>query len=161
MSIKPTQFRFLIGLLLKDFDKAHGSQFYSINAVEQLIFTAAHETHCGRFLWQDDGEPGIERKLAYGAYQMEPIGYKQASLYLQRHHPTYRVPPRRHLVWDLRAATIAARAYYASWIDPLPEAYDVPGMAEYYKRIWNTEKGKATIDTAIENYYRYAVERPI
>jgi hypothetical protein len=154
--IKPTQLRKLLSLLLKDFDKRNDTSLWSNEAIELLLLTAAQETHCGRWLWQN-----IDVPAAYGLYQMEEVGYQQATQYLVRFVPTYRIPPYRHIIWNHGAATFLARAYYASWPEPLPETNDVLAIARYYKKYWNTVDGAATVESAIEKYYRYAIERPI
>lgn len=154
--IKPTQLRYLVNLFLSEFDLVYGSNFQSLDAVELLMMTSAQESLCGHYLYQDDGDPKIERYLAFGIYEMEPIGYKQAIHYLSIHYPMYRIPPRKQIIWDLKAATILARAYYASWPEKLPNSSNVLAMAMYYKKYWNTAAGSATIDSTIENYYEYA-----
>jgi hypothetical protein len=150
--IQPAQLRHLIKISLADLKPVLSAQ----NAIELLMLTAAQESHCGSYLWQDDGDPEIENHLAFGIYQMEAIGYVQAVQRLSRHYPYSRIPPRKHIIWDLKAATILARAYYASWPEPLPPWDDVEGLARYWKKYWNTEAGKGRVEDAIRNYHRYA-----
>ena len=59
------------------------------------------------------------------------------------------------LVWDLRLAIIMCRLRYLPDSKPIPAADDLPGLARYYKRIYNTHLGAATPEQFVDNYKRY------
>jgi hypothetical protein len=48
-----------------------------------------------------------------------------------------------------------ARMKYLRAPGALPAADDLPGLAAYYKRHWNTPLGAATVEAAMANYRRY------
>ena len=61
-------------------------------------------------------------------------------------------PQPARMATDLALATIMCRLYYSRIKEPLPRAGDLPAMAAYYKRYYNTPKGKATEQQFIDNY---------
>jgi hypothetical protein len=148
---------------------------YSKAAEELLMLTAAQETHCGKYLWQIDGP-------ARGIFQMEPD--TETDLWMNFLHyneeltrkvgnltmvgPGYvgtegasRTDKKLFSKFDLKyniAYQIAmARMQYYRHSEPLPAADDVPALADYYKKYYNTYSGAATVSEAMENYFRYAV----
>ena len=132
---------------------------YSDDAVELLIFTCATESHGGTYLKQVKGP-------ALGIYQMEPITYndiwqnyihKNLSLLLQLNHNfgIHQLPPEDQMVYDLRFATAMARLFYARLPEALPKANDVDAIWEYYKKYYNTPKGKADKLSSLNSYHRF------
>jgi hypothetical protein len=53
---------------------------------------------------------------------------------------------------------IMTRLHYYRVPKPLPEFNDIEGMAHYWKKYYNTNKGKGTILEFIENYSKYVIE---
>lgn len=148
MSIHPTQLRILIhGELTKLNPKL-------VTGTELLMFMAAAETHCGKWLWQYTDSNEIPDKLAYGIFQMEALAYRDACSYILRYKPSYIIPPRKRLITDLQLAIWTARCYYLRFSEPIPE--DEEGLAQYWKKYWNTEKGKGTISQALWKYREFA-----
>lgn len=151
MGIDPTQLRHLIKISLIDFHYALGTQ----NAVELLMLIAAHESHCGTWLWQNIGDGTIKENTAYGIFQMERPAYLDACVMALRYKPNHNFPEHKRIISDLRLAIITARCYMLRFIEPFPSAHDVSALAQYWKTYWNTVKGKGKIEDAIENYRIY------
>lgn len=125
--------------------------------VKLLLGTMAQESAFGKYKRQLNNGPAL------GVFQMEPdtfndildnyISYRP-DLYLEiksiskvnRLYPEY-------LVDNLKLAIVFARLQYYRHSEPLPR--DLPGMARYWKKYYNTYKGKGTIDQFILNYKTY------
>ena len=130
-------------------------------AVALLLGTALCESEL-KFLRQRV-KGGFGR--AVSLYQIEPITHKDVKRYLneRRRDLAERVfglativdPDDFELATNLRYATGIARIKY--WMDsePLPYADNIRGLAGIYKRVWNTELGKATAQRFIDFYQRY------
>jgi hypothetical protein len=109
---------------------------------------------------------------ARGYFQMEPdtaldllrwLERPAQSRYLQAifdHHPPAHRPGflamypnvNKTLVDDPIFAAMLARLRYR-WIPtPLPDASDVAGMAKYWKRHYNTRRGKGTVEKFVERF---------
>ncbi|MEE9302680.1 MAG: hypothetical protein V3U84_02735 [Thiotrichaceae bacterium] len=159
MSIAPKQFRKLVREVLQLFADQSGSKsFYSENAVELLMLTAAQETLLGKYLWQVKGP-------ALGIFQMEPntytdiwmnflTGRTKILLALNDWIPSagsYELRMKSNLAYQI----IMARIFYLRVPALLPPANDIPAMAAYYKKYWNTHLGAATVSDAIHNYMKY------
>lgn len=148
MGIKVEHLRKLIQDSLPDF-------LYSRDAEELLIATAAHETFLGYFLYQEGGP-------ALGIYQMEPktendlwnnfIYYK---LNIRNILPD---PIEADLEYDLKYQTIMARLLYYRVPEDIPNWKDLEGIARYWKKWWNTPKGKGTIEDFKRNYRTYVLK---
>lgn len=154
MSIEPGQLRQAIRSCLRELNPS----LLTDNAVELLMLTAAQESHCGRWLWQETGGEKIPKSLAYGIFQMEEPAFKEAMGRVLKYRPDVIPPSRRRLIFDLRLAIWWARCYYLSFSEPLPEADDVLGLALYWKVHWNTRQGTGTVESALSNYRSFAVE---
>jgi hypothetical protein len=140
-----TQLRDLITRVLKE------ANLYSESAVELLMLTAACESKLGTYLRQVRGP-------AMGAFQMEPFthddiwkthGNKLSALEIDGDSDK--------LEYDLKYAILMSRMHYLRIPAPLPEAHDVDGLAQYWKKYYNTHLGKGTVAKAKSMYERYAV----
>ena len=133
-------------------------------AVALLLGTALCESEL-RFLRQRvDG--GFGRAVSF--YQIEPATHKDVKRYLNERRrdlakrvfglATITDPDDFEVATNLRYATAIARIKY--WMDPepLPYADNIRGLAGIYKRVWNSELGKATPQRFIEFYERYGRE---
>ncbi len=160
MSIAPYQMRKLIREVLKLFANQSGSKsFYSENAVEILMLTAAQETLMGKYLWQVKGP-------ALGIFQMEPNTFNDIWMNFIGHRTNLQdalsdwraegAPWTLRMKADLAYQIVMARIFYLRISAPLPPGSDVRAMAEYYKKYWNTHLGAATVDEAMHNYYKFA-----
>lgn len=143
MSFNPDQFRQVI----KDTLRSVSSCLHSDAAVELLMLTCAAESRLGEYLYQVNGP-------ALGIMQIEPPTYYDIR---DRLFPEFNLNalPTRSLVTNLRLSIIVARLKYWDYPEPLSTVRQVKRMAEYYKRYYNTVEGKATVDGAVEAYWRY------
>lgn len=136
------------------------ARVYSPAALELLVMTAAQESHGGEYLKQLGSGPAL------GIFQMEPnshndiwvnyLGYREnvGELILDvagmGHGPDVKA-----LEYNLAYATLMARMQYRRQREPLPASTDIPGLAEYWKRHYNTYLGAGTVEEAIHNYECY------
>ena len=134
--------------------------YWTESAENLLLGTAAQETNLGRY-WKQTNGPAL------GLYQLEPATHTdlwQNYLRYPNQEDLSQIvqaflcqafQPEEQLTWNLGYSTATARAIYLRVPEPLPDAQDISGLADYYKRIWNTSKGKATPEQFIQNYKRY------
>lgn len=132
---------------------------YSKNAEELLVFTCAAESLGGTLLQQVKGP-------ALGIYQMEPNTYtdiwvnyiharNNLATLMSLHYGCNRIPPVERLIYDLHFATAMTRIHYLRMPGNLPEPKDIEGIWEYYKKYYNTEKGKAKKEDSIKKYEQF------
>ena len=152
MSINPQHLRTVIEPVLMHME------MHSEAAVNLLLGTAAQESHLGRWLVQHGGP-------ALGIYQMEPNTIRDINRYLSRrtdirakvgHLELSRRPKTINceIIGNLYLATALARIRYWYSPDPLPAANDVRGLANYWKKHYNTSRGKGSPEEFIANYNR-------
>lgn len=134
-------------------------QIYSKEAEEILVFTCAAESLGGYYLKQVKGP-------ALGAYQMEPNTYmdlwlnyirnkNRLATLMAMHHNVTTIPDANRLVWDLNFSTAMTRIHYLRVKEQLPKADDVDAIWEYYKKYYNTVKGKAEKEESIKKYQKF------
>lgn len=134
-------------------------QVYSKDAEEILVFTCAAESLGGHYLAQVKGP-------ALGVYQMEPNTYtdiwvnfirarNQLATLMALHFGCNKIPDVDRLIYDLQFATAMTRIHYLRCSGKLPDAKDVDGIWDYYKKNYNTEKGKAKKDESIKKYQEF------
>jgi hypothetical protein len=154
LSIDKDQLRELIREVLTEVG------LHSDSAEELLMMTAATESHLGKYIQQVGGP-------AAGIFQMEPTTEQDIwDNYLEYNNElTNRILTtiggglsKFELRANLTYQIIMARIHYLRVKDQLPSHTDVGAMASYYKQHYNTYKGKATIDKAIESYNFYVKE---
>lgn len=137
---------------------------WSKEATELLVLTCAQETLGGTFIKQIEGP-------ALGIYQMEPKTHEAlwASYLPRRADLAYKLlssvyisskPPIEYVKYNLLYATMIARIFYYQFPEALPSHEDVKGLAQYYKKYWNTEQGSATVEQAIANYNKFTGIKP-
>ncbi len=164
MALDPDQFRRVITDTLQMIMLTRNeTPIYSESATELLLMTAAHESNLSSYIYQVEGP-------ALGAYQMEPAtlddiwtNYLSGRAML-RHEIVAKLkyikrPENAALATDLKFATIMARVHYLRDKQPLPKADDVEALAAYAKRVWNTEKGKATVEDYIGAYNKLVLKK--
>jgi hypothetical protein len=130
---------------------------YSQNAVELILGTCAQESAYGKYVRQIGGGPAL------GKFQMEPATFNDICKNFLKYNPdiTEKIMAISHvsvlssidLLCNDRLAICMCRVHYLRQKEVMPDS--VEGYAEYYKKYYNTEKGKATIEQFIENYERY------
>jgi hypothetical protein len=144
MSLDKKQFESLIRQTLTDFDPA----FCSDAAVNLLLGTAAVESAFGTYIRQIKGP-------ALGVFQMEPDTFTWLRVNYEGRLTELMTAQFNHLEWNLRLAIIMARLRYRIVPEPLPEAGDVTGLAAYWKKHYNSIKGKGTVGDFTHNYLRF------
>ena len=128
------------------------ASLYSEAAVELLMLTAAVESHVGRYLKGGRGP-------AMGMFQIEPATEKD----IYNHYLYYKtdlakvVDKFKHD--ELKYHIILARIIYLRTGLPLPNKNDTVALAKFWKKHYNTYKGKGTVKKAVEAYEVYALRR--
>ncbi len=131
-------------------------QVYSKPAEELLVFTCAAESLGGTYLAQVKGP-------AMGIFQMEPATYtdiwvnyirprNQLATLLAMHYACSRIPDVHRMIYDLHFATAMARIHYLRVTEYIPNTNDPEALFDYYKKYYNTPKGKAKKDESIKKY---------
>lgn len=128
-------------------------QGFASEAAEQLVLGTAAVESGFRWLHQVGEGPAV------GLFQMEPATYRDTWSNFLDHRPGLRLavsslasraagdpPPADEMAWNLRFAAAMCRIHYYRKPDPLPRARDVAGMADTWKRLYNTSRGAGTID---------------
>ena len=129
-------------------------EMYSPQALNLLVGTMAQESALGKYFVQ------VGSGIAQGGYQMEPSthddivkNYIRTDLMSKLNDLGYRDFHSSILKYDLRYATIFARLHYKRVPERLPVT--VEGMARYWKKYYNTERGKGKESEFIDNYHKY------
>lgn len=131
-------------------------QLYSKDAEELLVFTCAAESNGGTYIRQIKGP-------ALGIFQCEPATHEdlwrnfilrknQYVSILSLNFNIARIPEPSTLIYDLKYAAAICRLHYFRFKEPLPNKDDIDAIWEYYKKYYNTEKGKATKSKSISAY---------
>ncbi len=133
---------------------------YSRAAENLVIGTAVQESRL-RYLRQLQDGP------ARGLYQMEPDTHDDIWENYLAFRPELRAGVEsflaasqdriEQLVWNFAYATAMCRVHYLRVPHPLPDAGDIAGLASYWKRHYNTELGRGTVDEFVRHYETYVV----
>lgn len=157
MSFNREQFKDLIERTLKYID------LYSENAIYLLMGTAAQESRFGTDLVQMKGGP------AKGVFQIEPATAEDAwNNYLGgKSELSVKIMGLRgdsnaeneedDLEWNLAYGICQCRVKYLRDPKPLPDKDDIVGMAKYWKRVYNTNRGRGTKIEFVNNYHTYVM----
>lgn len=162
LMFEPEQFRQYIRMVLTRFELITSRDWVNNeDVVELLMLTAAQESHLGRYLMQIRGP-------ARGVFQIEPrtledliqnyLAYRDDLAAAIRAVHGKGMDSEINLTGNLAFQICVARLIYRRAPAALPDKDDVESMAKYWKKYWNTELGKGTVEEAIDNYIRYAVE---
>jgi hypothetical protein len=168
MGINPKQLRELV--IVPTLQYLNPVIPYSIEAVDLLCMTAAHESLNGTYLKQSKGP-------ALGIYQMEPSTYVDiwnnflgARRFMDElvyslageNSPDYdRSGDASQMIYNLAYATAMARVHYYRVPEALPKRKElgpdsdyIYHLAKYAKRYYNTELGKATEDDYFDAFIK-------
>lgn len=145
---------------------------WSMAAETLLIGTIAHESAGGKYLHQVKGP-------ALGIYQIEPITHFDIWSNFLKYRTVLRdsvldmVPKNMlrfdsvtgtqygaetMLITDLAYATVIARLVYLRAPAALPRADDLPGLAAYWKKFYNTPLGAGTENQFLAHYAQHSGE---
>jgi len=135
--IDPGQLRDLITRTLKEIPNG-----YSEDAVELMMMIAAHESSLGTSLVQNGGGPAL------GLFQIEPATHDDTwengdSICANAQILGIECAVEK-LEYDLRYQIFMARQKLFMISEAIPSNRMVMKMAEYCKKYWNTQHGKAT-----------------
>lgn len=122
-----------------------------------LLGTAAQESNLGHYLAQSHGP-------ALGIYQIEPATHADIWQNCLQYKPD--LAEKVHallspfntqdkdqaLITNLAYSTAIARVIYYRIPKPLPAAYDLSGLAGYWKQYYNTPSGRGTVEEFMANY---------
>jgi hypothetical protein len=148
--INPKQLRDLITRILKEIP--HG---YSEDAVELLMMIAAHESNLGTYLSQANGP-------ALGIFQIEPITHddtwENGDSICDNAQLLGIECAVEKLEYDLRYQIFMARQKLFMVSEAIPSNCMAMKMAEYCKKYWNTEHGKATAYDYHKAYLDYCLD---
>ena len=132
---------------------------YSESATNLLLGTCAQESLFGRYNKQLGGGPAL------GPFQMEPatmrdlwenfLSYKESLCRLIEEEYGYIEASNELLQYDIDYGIIMCRIHYLRVKERLPDADDIEGLARYWKKYYNTYKGKGKVEEFIRNYNRY------
>jgi len=169
------QLRELIQLVLKEYD------LYSRDAEEILMLTCAAESNMGKYIKQVGGGPALgifqcepatlewandkleqKQDKAYYKYkdallEEDKLFYlKWNKIYIQTNILADTDHQKLRFMCNILDQIIAARlVYYFKTPKALPSYKDVQGMAEYYKKYYNSILGAATVEGTIAKYNKY------
>lgn len=136
---------------------------WSESAENLLLGTAAQESHMGTYLKQINGP-------ALGIYQMEPATHKDLWLNYLNYQPELKSAVLSYLshkdessapaelVFNLAYATLMSRIHYRRVKEVLPQADDLQGLGRYWKKYYNTELGKGTVEEFVRNYTNFVLK---
>lgn len=131
---------------------------YSLAAENLVAGTACVESGCGYFLRQWPAGPAL------GIFQIEGATHDDIWENFLKHRPRLHkvvrervgVAPapelKERLISDLLYGAMMCRVFYLRVKVPLPAADNLPAMAAYWKKHYNTGLGKGTEQKFIEAY---------
>jgi len=133
------QFKDLIERTLKEFN------LYSESATQLLLGTAAQESQFGTYLRQitKHFNPDVH---AMGVFQIEKNTFNwlretYIKKDIQNLSDFLKSKEHKELEYNLRLSIIIARLRYYIVPEALPNAEDIEGLANYWKKYYNTVKG--------------------
>jgi len=132
--------------------------FWSMAAENLLVGTALTESNL-QYIKQFGSGPALS------FFQIEPASYLDVVRYLNLRQPGLRdgilaacyletFPEPDALIWHLRLGSCVARSLYYRRPEPLPNSADALGLTQYYKKFYNTHKGKATLSGSLPHFER-------
>lgn len=133
-------------------DTLKGYGLYS-EASANLVYGTIIQESRGEYLRQNVENFDMD-KHAIGICQVE----KNTFLWLQSiyvgKYPELAKTRFEELEYNLKLSILFCRLRYLIYPDPIPE--DLIGQAEYWKKVYNTYKGKGTVQEYINNFNKYA-----
>lgn len=127
---------------------------YSLSAAKLVLYTAGHESLMGKFDKQIGGP-------ALSIYQIEPFTFNDLvsrhQKYLTRIGYHFASPKPEELLTNLNLATLVCRLKYLDAPEALPDHNDLPALAAYWKKYYNTTKGAGTVEKFINDNKKYVI----
>jgi len=131
---------------------------YSESSVNLLSGIVAQESHVATYIKQINGpaigpyqmeKPTYSTNMEYLIYRNDDLTDKVINLTLKE------IPHFESMAGNFYFATAMARVHFLRFEEPLPPAYDIRALAIYWKKYYNTEAGKGTVEEFIKNYECY------
>lgn len=131
---------------------------WSVAAERLVLGTACQESACGRYLVQIGGP-------AKGIFQMEPATHDDiwGNFLVYRDDLQVKILKWRtdsevissvnEMIGNLYYATAMCRVHYLRVPEPIPD--DLHGQAQYWKKNYNSELGKGTVEEYMNNWNRF------
>ena len=142
--------------------QAYNPQMWSPAAENLIVGTAAHESAGLKHSRQIGGGPGL------GYFQIEPATDRDVwNNYLGSRPKLVRLvlplqwpwaTSSHHLVWNFAYAAAIARLVYWRKPEPLPDADDIEGLAQYWGRFYQTSNDPEKIAKFVSDYNLYVKE---
>ncbi len=139
----------------------------SRNAEQLILDTAKQESACGHYLRQI-GYDITSSGGAFGIYQCELKTYYDILDNYLKYRPElatkvhnlkiHSISDAENLMYNLPYATAICRIHYLRVKEKLPDSRDVTERARYWKKYYNTPKGKGIEQEFIDNYKRYLID---
>lgn len=140
-------------------DTLHKLGYYSPNAANLVLGTIAQESAYGRYRKQLGNGPAL------GIIQMEPSTFNDICNNYLKYHPeiTAKIKEVAHvsvlsamdLVSNDELSICMCRVHYLRVKEKLPTT--IEGYAAYWKKYYNTPKGKGTETEFVRNYYLWVM----
>ena len=130
---------------------------YSGSALELVYGTIAVESNRGSYLRQVVKNFDIDRH-ALGIAQMEKATFEwlkekfKPLVKIERIATEYYPIEFEELEYNLELSILFCRLRYLADSKPLPEPSDIEGLANYWKRVYNTVKGAGKVEDFIKKY---------
>lgn len=111
-------------------------------AIRLLCMIAAHESGDFHYIKQVKGP-------ALGIFQMEPATYLDVVSYIKANQDRFPMlvhdmpEPAEYMAFNPVYGAGIGRVYLLRIPEKLPDASDIPGLAQYAKQFWNTNLGAA------------------
>lgn len=132
-------------------------ELYSPEAVALVLGTACVESQCGEFLRQYPNGPAL------GIFQIEPATYEDLMKNYLDFRPELKAKVmslyceglniEQNLTCNLMFQAAVCRLIYLRVSEKIPN--NLAGMANYWKKYYNTSKGKGTPEKFIEAFKQY------
>ena len=145
--INKDQLKELIDSTLKEY------MLYSKEASELVYGTIIQESKRGTYIKQVSNNFDPD-KHALGIAQIEKKTFNWLKNIFISRFPKILWIEFEDLEYDLKASIIFCRLRYLVDSQPIPK--DLEGQADYWKRIYNSYKGKGTPEQYINNYIKYS-----
>lgn len=133
--------------------------YYSPDAVNLILGTIAQESAYGKYSKQLGNGPAL------GICQMEPATFKDICINYLKYHPEIEAKIKEvahvnlllpdDLVSNDRLAVSMCRVHYLRVKEQMPVT--IEGYAAYWKKYYNTVKGKGTEAEFIRNYHLWVM----
>ncbi len=132
---------------------------HSPSAVNLILGTCAVESDMGSYIAQINGP-------ALSPWMIEPethldiyLNFLTYNYVIRRRILNYcgytEMPANKALTSNLSYACLMSRLVYYRQAEKLPESDDINGLALYWKKYYNTENGKGTVEDFIDKYNKY------